>query len=202
MAYKDEAMTKLRREDLWSLEDYDQRRPEFRRQVMAHKKNRVLVLGEHLRLCFEDRLTMQYQIQEMLRIEKVFDAAGIEDELAAYNPLIPDGDNWKATLMLEYDDVAERQRKVIELVGIEQKVWLQVDGFAPVIPVADEDMERSDAERTSTVHFLRYQLTSEQVQAVRQGAEIYAGVDHPHYAVAGQTLPEKVQASLRADVAV
>lgn len=194
-------MTALTRNDLWSLEEYDRERPEFRRLVMAHKKDRELVLGDHIRLCFEDRLTMQYQIQEMLRIEKIFDAAGIEDELAAYNPLIPDGDNWKATLMLEYADVAERQRKVVELVGIEDRVWLQVEGFDPVIPIADEDMDRSDAERTSTVHFLRYQLTPAQVDAVRQGAAIHAGVDHPLYSIAGHSLPVKLYDSLRADLA-
>ena len=193
-------MSALTREDLWSLEEYDLRRPEFRRQVIEHKKDRVLSLGDHLRLYFEDRLTMQYQIQEMLRIEKVFDAAGIEDELAAYNPLIPDGDNWKATLMLEYDDVEERQRKVVELVGIEHKLWLQVDGFAPIIPVADEDMERTDAEKTSTVHFLRFQLTAEEIAAVRNDAAISAGVDHPHYLVAARNIPEAVRNSLKADL--
>lgn len=193
-------MPALTREDLWPLEEYDKRRPEFRRQVIAHKKDRELRLGDHLRLCFEDRLTMQYQIQEMLRIEKVFDAAGIEDELAAYNPLIPDGDNWKATLMLEYDDVEERQRKVVELVGIEQKVWLQVEGFAPIIPIADEDMDRTDAEKTSTVHFLRYQLTPQVVEAVRQGAAISAGVDHSNYFVDARIVPGAVRNSLQADL--
>jgi hypothetical protein len=193
-------MSALTREDLWTLEEYDTRRPEFRRQVIAHKKNRELRLGDHLRLCFEDRLTMQYQIQEMLRIEKVFDAAGIEDELQAYNPLIPDGDNWKATLMLEYDNVEERQHKVVELVGIEHKVWLQVDGFAPIIAIADEDMDRSDADKTSTVHFLRYQLTPEEVDAVRKGAAISAGVDHPHYLLDARIVPEAVRASLESDL--
>jgi len=191
----------LTREDLWTLEEYDRRRPEFRREVIAHKKNRELRLGDHIRLCFEDRLTMQYQIQEMLRIEKVFDAAGIEDELQAYNPLIPDGDNWKATLMLEYDDVTERQRKVVELVGIEQKVWLQVEGFAPIVPVADEDMDRTDEEKTSTVHFLRYQLSKEEINAVRQGVAISAGVDHPHYLVDARPIPEVVRKSLVDDLA-
>ena len=194
-------MAMLTREDLWSLEEYDRCRPEFRLQVMAHKKNRELVLGENLRLTFEDRMTIQYQIQEMLRIEKVFDAAGIADELAAYTPLIPDGDNWKATLMLEYLDVGERQSKVVELVGIENKVWLQVDGFAPVFPIADEDLERRDTGRTSTVHFLRYQLTPEQVQAVRRGAAIRAGMDHPRYVIDGQAVPEALRDSLRADLA-
>ena len=195
-------MTALTRDDLWSLEAYDQRRSDFRRQVMAHKKNRELALGNNLRLCFEDRMTIQYQIQEMLRIEKIFDAAGIEDELAAYNPLIPDGDNWKATMMLEYLDVAERQRKVVELVGIETQVWLQVEGFDPVYPIADEDMERADADRTSTVHFLRYQLTADQVKVVRQGAVIHAGVDHPHYVFEGQLLPGVLRDSLRDDLVV
>ena len=194
-------MVHLQRSDLWSLEAYDERRNDFRRQVMAHKKNRELVLGPNLRLCFEDRMTIQYQIQEMLRIEKIFDAAGIEEELGAYNPLIPDGDNWKATMMLEYVDVAERQRQVVELIGIENRVWLQVDGFDPITPIADEDLERADAEKTSTVHFLRYQLTAEQVQAVKQGAVIRAGVDHPHYVVEGQILPEVLRDSLEADLA-
>ena len=194
-------MAYLQRSDLWSLEDYDERRNDFRRQVMSHKKDRELVLGPNLRLCFEDRMTIQYQIQEMLRIEKIFDAAGIEEELSAYNPLIPDGNNWKATMMLEYTDVAERQRRLVELVGIEKRVWLQIDGFDPITPIADEDLDRTDAEKTSTVHFLRFQLTTDHVEAVKHGAVIRAGVDHPHYVVEGQILPEGLYDSLRADLA-
>ena len=149
-------MKKLARSDLWSLEQYSEERSNFRSQVMAHKKTRQLALTDHARLYFEDAMTIRYQVQEMLRIEKVFEAEGIEEELEAYNPLIPDGSNWKATFMLEYADVDQRQQMVKELVGIETKVWMQVDGCDKVYPIADEDLDRSDGDRTSKEHFLRF----------------------------------------------
>ena len=152
-------MPALSRADLWTLEEYAERRPTFRQEVMAHKKNRQLALGENARLYFEDALTIKYQIQEMLRIEKVFEAAGINEELEAYNPLIPDGHNWKATFMVEYADPAERAQRLAQLIGIESKVWLQVDGCDRVYPIADEDLERANESKTSSVHFLRFELT-------------------------------------------
>lgn len=193
-------MQKLARDDLWSLEDYSERRPSFRAEVMAHKKRRQLMLGNHARLYFEDATTIRYQVQEMLRIEKVFEAAGIEEELDAYNPLIPDGHNWKATFMLEYPDVDERQKKVVELVDIENTVWLSVGEEEKIFAIADEDLERSDGERTSTVHFMRFELTPSMRVAVKQGATIYAGVDHPNYTVKKFAIADAIRESLAADI--
>jgi hypothetical protein len=193
-------MKKLSRADLWSLEEYAERRPAFRAQVIAHKKLRQVALDEHARLYFEDETTVRYQIQEMLRIEKVFEAQGIEDELEAYNPLIPDGSNWKATFMLEYDDPQERQRRVTQLIGIEDKVWVQVEGCDRVYAIADEDLSRDDGTKTSTVHFLRFELTRDMVSAVSSGAAISAGIDHPGLPVAGLALPDPVRAALAADL--
>ncbi len=193
-------MKKLTRADLWSLEDYAERREQFRAEVMRHKRDRQLPLNEHARLYFEDATTIRYQIQEMLRIEKVFEAAGIEEELEAYNPLIPDGNNWKATFMLEYDDVEQRQQMVTQLIGIETRVWLQVEGCARVCPIADEDLERSDGERTSTVHFLRFELTPEMVRALQQGAPLSAGIDHPNMTVDCTQVPPAVRDSLVNDL--
>jgi hypothetical protein len=194
-------MKKLARSDLWSLEQYSEERSRFRSQVMAHKKNRQLGLTEHARLYFEDAMTIRYQVQEMLRIEKVFEAAGIEEELEAYNPLIPDGSNWKATFMLEYADVDQRQQMVKELVGIETKVWMQVDGCDKVYPIADEDLERSDGDRTSTVHFLRFELSPFMVATLQGGADLFAGIDHPKMSVVQLQVPEPVRESLIADLA-
>lgn len=174
-------MSKLTRADLYSLEQYAEKRAEFRARVMAHKKNRQIAIGPNATLYFEDRLTMQYQIQEMLRIEKIFEAAGIEEELAAYNPLIPDGDNWKATFMMEYSDPEERKQQLAKLVGVEDKVWIKVGDSAPVNPIADEDLERDTEEKTSSVHFLRFQLSPEQIAAAKAGAEIQMGIEHPAY---------------------
>lgn len=192
-------MNKLIRSDLMSLEEYSEKRPDFRAAVMTHKKNRQLPLGEHARLYFENRLTIQYQIQEVLRVEKTFDAAGIEEELAAYNPLIPDGANLKATFMLEFPDAAERQRKTRELRGIEHKVWLQVEGYDRVYPVANEDLSRDDGERTSTVHFFRYEFTPTMIVALQNGAALSAGILHPLYTVDGFKVAESIQNSLLAD---
>ena len=160
-------MNKLKREDLMSLEEYDQARPEFRQKVMAHKKNRLVRLNENAALYFEDQLTIQYQVQEMLRIEKVFDAQGIQEELDTYNPLIPDGSNWKVTFMLEYPDVEERKKMLARLTGIEEKVWVRVDDLEKVYPIANEDLERTTEEKTSSVHFVRFELTDEMIVAAK-----------------------------------
>ena len=194
-------MKKLARGDLWSLEQYSEERSNFRSQVMAHKKTRQLALTDHARLYFEDAMTIRYQVQEMLRIEKVFEAEGIEAELEASHPLIPDGSNWKATFMLEYADVDQRQQMVKELVGIETKVWMQVDGCDKVYPIADEDLDRSDGDRTSTVHFLRFELSSQMVAALQGGASLFAGIDHPRMSVVQLQVPGPVRESLIADLA-
>ncbi len=193
-------MNKLSREDLWSLEEYSDKRNEFRAQVMAHKKNRQLSIDDHARLYFEDRLTIQYQIQEMLRIEKVFDRDGIQDELDAYNPLIPDGNNWKATFMLEYDDVDERRQQLAKLHGVEDKVWLQVQDYEKVTPIADEDLEREDTQKTSSVHFLRFELSEPMVVALKQGANLRAGIDHPNYPKVDVAVPQNIRDALVQDL--
>ena len=163
-------MSALSRSDLWSLEEYAEERPAFRARVLAHKKNRQLPLGENARLYFEDALTIKYQIQEMLRIERVFEPAGIEEELEAYNPLIPDGHNWKATFMLEFADPDVRAQRLAELVGIEDKVWLQVEGCDRIYPICDEDLERATEDKTSSVHFMRFELTPSMIAAMGAGA--------------------------------
>jgi hypothetical protein len=193
-------MPALSRADLWSLEEYAELRPGFRQQVIAHKKNRQVPLGENARLYFEDALTIKYQIQEMLRIEKVFEAAGIAEELESYNPLIPDGHNWKATLMVEYPDPAERALRLSQLIGIEDKVWLQVEDCDRVYPIADEDISRENEVKTSSVHFLRFELTPVMMAAVARGAAIFAGVDHPAYTVGPIRLSPGVRDSLAADI--
>ncbi len=172
---------KLSREDLYPLEKYAELRSEFRARVLAHKKNRKLCIGEWATLYFEDRLTMQYQIQEMLRIERIFESAGIQDELDAYNPLIPDGSNLKATFMIEVPDVDERRVVLSKLVAVEDHVWVRVGDAEPVYAIADEDMERNTADKTSAVHFLRFELTPAMVAAAKQGASISAGIDHAAY---------------------
>lgn len=171
----------LTRSDLMSLEEYAQQRDDFRRKVIAHKKHRRVGVGPHLFLYFEDRLTIQYQIQEMLRIEKIFEAEGIQEELATYNPLIPDGSNLKATAMLEYQDVEERKRQLALLRGIEDRVWIQVAGFDRVYAIANEDLERSNAEKTSAVHFMRFELDTDSIAALRGGTELAIGSDHNFY---------------------
>ena len=171
----------LKRSDLMSLEQYSEKRGEFRRRVIAHKKHRRVGVGPHLFLYFEDRLTVQYQVQEMLRIEKIFESAGIEEELAAYNPLIPDGHNLKATAMLEYQDVAERKRQLALLKGIEDLVWIQVGGFDRVYAISNEDLERSNAEKTSAVHFMRFELEPAMIAALRGGAALKMGSSHEFY---------------------
>lgn len=174
-------MNKLAPADLWKLEDYARERTAFRARVLAHKKPRTIHLGAHLTLVFEDRLTVQYQVQEMLRIERIFEAGGIADELAAYNPLIPDGGNLKATLLIEYDDVEQRRRELERLRGIEHDIRLAVDGAEPAATVADEDLERSNEAKTAAVHFLRFELVPAAIAAWRAGAGVRLAVDHPHY---------------------
>ncbi len=193
-------MEKLRREDLYSLEKYAEIRPQFREQIMAHKKNRQLQIGLHARLYFEDRLTMQYQVQEMLRVERIFETAGIEDELGTYNPLIPDGSNWKATFMMEYDDIEERRLALMQLKGVEGRVWVKVAGFDKVWAIADEDLEREDEHKTSSVHFLRFELAPEMIRAVKQGATIGVGIDHPAYRHETDPVPAAARNSLAGDL--
>ena len=174
-------MSKLKREDLFSLEQYAEQRAGFRDRVLAHKKNRRVNIGPHLSLYFEDRLTIQYQVQEMLRIEKIFEAGAIQEELDTYNPLIPDGGNLKATAMLEFEDVELRRKRLGELVRVENHIWLQVNGHKKVYAIANEDLERSTDEKTSAVHFLRFELDREMVTAAQSEARISLGVDHDFY---------------------
>jgi hypothetical protein len=175
-------MKALLHDELMSLEEYHRNRAGFRQRVMAHKRPRRIALGAHLALYFEDRLTIQYQIQEMLRIERIFESQAIQEELDTYNPLIPDGDNLKATCMIEYPDEAERQRRLKELLDIENQIWVRVgDDGDPVFAIADEDLDRSTEDKTSAVHFLRFQLDTEQIAALKSGKALIAGVDHPAY---------------------
>jgi len=193
-------MQKLTRAELYSLETYAEIRQEFKAKVMAHKTNRRLPLGPHATLYLEDRLTMQYQIQEMLRAERIFEPEGIDEELAAYNPLIPDGANWKATFMLEYVDIEERRKALEQMLGIEGRVWVRVAGFEPVWAIADEDLERETAEKTSSVHFLRFEFTPAMVAAMQAGKGVAAGIDHDAYRHEVDPLPDNVLTSLLADL--
>ncbi|WP_020558356.1 DUF3501 family protein [Thiofilum flexile] len=192
-------MNPLSRADLMSLEQYSIERPTFRKQVIEHKAARKVALGSNATLYFENRLTIQYQIQEMLRIERVFEAGGIKDELDAYNPLIPDGSNWKATFMLEFPDPEERKRQLACLIGIERQIWVQIAGFEKVFAIANEDMPRETAEKTAAVHFLRFELSSGMRQAALNGTTISMGVDHPNYHHA-ITVNQATQQSLSADL--
>jgi len=191
----------LTRDDLLSLEQYAAERNAFRARVMAHKKNRRLPLGEHLSLYFEDALTMQYQIQEILRAEKLFEANEINEELDAYNPLIPDGSNLKVTLMIEYKDPQSRTEALAKLIGIERQTWLQVEGFAKVFAIANEDLERETEDKTSAVHFLRYEFTPEMIAALKEGVSMNAGVEHVNYTQQLAPIPENVRDSLQNDFA-
>ena len=181
----------ITRNDLMSLEQYAEKRGEFRQQVLEHKKHRQVALGPNATLYFEDRLTLLYQIQEMLRIEKVFEADGINEELEAYNPLIPSGRNFKATFMIEYPDPTVRAAQLEKMVRIEDLVWMQIGEHDKVWSIADEDLERSTEEKTSAVHFLRFELSEEMAQALKNGADWKIGVQHPVYtyelAVEGET---------------
>ncbi len=185
---------------LMTLEAYAKARKDFRARVLAHKKHRTVALGEHLTLIFEDELTIRYQVQEMLRVERIFEEDGIRDELAAYDPLIPDGSNWKATMLIEYPDVAERQAQLAVLRGIEDKVWIEVAGHARVYAIADEDMDRSNDEKTSAVHFLRFELTPPMIAALRAGGDLAIGVAHPAYTAQIDRVSPAVKSSLAGDL--
>lgn len=194
-------MAHITRDSLMPLEAYAKARPEFRAKVMAHKKDRTLQLGENVTLIFEDELTIRYQVQEMLRAERIFEEDGISDELAAYNPLVPDGSNWKCTMMIEYPDESERRAWLSRLIGIEDKVYVQVAGCERVYAIADEDLERENDQKTSSVHFMRFELTPAMISALRGGAELAIGVDHPNYAARLQKVSDASLASLMADLA-
>jgi hypothetical protein len=191
---------KLKRESLYSLEQYAEIRDDYRAQIIAHKKHRQVQIGPNARLYFEDALTMQYQVQEMLRSERLFEAEGIEEELATYNPLIPDGSNWKATFMVEFAEENDRRAALARMIGIEDKVWVQVDGYERVYAIADEDLEREDTEKTSSVHFLRFELAPEMTHAVKTGASIAAGIDHDAYRHRLDALAADVRDSLASDL--
>ncbi|MBA3903400.1 MAG: DUF3501 domain-containing protein [Rhodocyclaceae bacterium] len=192
-------MNALTHEKLYSLEQYARLRPEFRARVIAHKKNRQLPIGPHATLYFEDALTMQYQVQEMLRLERMFEPELIQEELDVYNPLVPDGHNWKATFMIEYSDEDERRQALATLIGIEKKVWMQVEGCGKVYPIANEDLDRETEDKTAAVHFLRFELTPQMIAAAKAGAAIRAGIDHDRYRES-LTVPAAVRESLVADL--
>jgi len=193
-------MQKLKRDDLYSLEQYSEARDAFREEVLKHKSNRRLALGTNAALYFEDRMTMQYQVQEMLRIERIFEADGINEELAAYNPLIPDGSNWKATFMVEFPEEEERRVMLTQLVDIENLVFMQVGDLDKCYAIADEDLERADEAKTSAVHFMRFELSSEQVTALKGGAELTAGIDHENYKVKISPVADNIRLSLLGDL--
>jgi hypothetical protein len=194
-------MPQIKRDSLLTLEAYSKARPEFRARVMAHKTHRTVPVGDHVTLIFEDELTVRYQVQEMLRVERIFEEEGIEEELAAYNPLIPDGANWKVTMMIEYPDVEVRQQMLAKLVGIEDRVWVQVAGHSRVYAVADEDLERATETKTSSVHFLRFELHPDMVRALKGGAALSIGIDHPEYSAAVLGVDSATRGSLVNDLA-
>jgi hypothetical protein len=183
-----------------TLEAYSRERSKFREKVLAHKKHRTLGVGPNVTLVFEDELTMRYQVQEMLRVERIFEEAGIQDELDAYNPLVPDGSNWKATMLIEYPDVEERRRMLPKLIGLEDKVWVRVEGSPTVYAIADEDLERENDEKTSSVHFLRFELDDAMKGRLRAGAALSVGVEHPNYSARIAEVSDAVRASLIGDL--
>ncbi|HUP98434.1 MAG TPA: DUF3501 family protein [Usitatibacter sp.] len=193
-------MQKLSRDSLMTLEAYAKARKEFRARVIAHKKQRTVHLGEHVTLIFEDELTIRYQVQEMLRIEKIFEEQGIQDEIDAYNPLIPDGRNFKATMLIEYEDEGERREALAKLKGVEDRAWVRAEGCAPVHAIADEDLERENDVKTSSVHFLRFELTREMAEALKYGVSLAIGVDHPHYRASLDPVAPEVRMSLVKDL--
>ena len=193
-------MAVITAESLMSLEQYAKTRKEYRAKVLAHKKNRTLMLGGHITLVFEDETTMRYQIQEMLRVERIFEEEGIRDELNAYNPLVPDGSNWKATMLIQYPDIEERRKALAGLIGVEDRVWVGVEGHPRVHAIADEDLERETDEKTSSVHFLRFELTAQMKQALEQGAGISIGIDHPNCTVTIDPVPGQVRDALLKDL--
>ena len=192
-------MNKLCATDLMSLEQYARERPAFRARVLQHKTERQLAVGPNATWCFEDRLTVQYQVQEMLRAERIFEPEGIGEELAAYNPLIPDGQNWKVTLLLEFD-AAERPHALAQLKGVEDRCWVQIAGHERVLAIADEDLERENEQKTSAVHFLRFELGAPMIASLRGGAALGVGIDHPHYRHEVAPVPPAVQRSLTDDL--
>lgn len=191
---------RITRDSLMTLEAYAKARPEFRKRVIEHKKLRTLSLGDHVTLMFEDELTVRYQIQEMLRIEKIFDEEGILHELESYSPLVPDGNNFKATMMIEYADPAERKHALSQLIGVEDKVWVQVEGSPRVYAIADEDLDRENDEKTSSVHFLRFELTKDMREALKYGVTLSVGIDHDHYRAMINPLPAANRDALVADL--
>jgi len=196
-----DTMEKISRDSLMTLEAYAKARKDFRAKVIAHKKHRTVHLGAHVTLVFEDRLTIQYQVQEMLRVEKIFEEEGIQEELDAYNPLIPDGRNFKATMLIEYEDVLERKAALALLKGIEEHTFVRVEGCAPVYAIADEDLERENEEKTSSVHFLRFELTKEMAESLKYGVGLAVGIDHPHYQARLDPVAPEMRAALVADLA-
>jgi len=193
-------MAAITRDSLMTLEAYAKVRKEFRANVMAHKKNRSVQMGEHVTLLFEDEMTMRYQIQEMLRAERIFEQNGIQDELDAYNPLVPDGSNWKATMMIQFPDADERRRALARLIGIEDRVWVQMEGCPRVYAIADEDLERETEDKTSSVHFLRFELDPAMKKALSSGANVRMGVDHPNYQATVDPVAAAVRESLLKDL--
>jgi hypothetical protein len=194
-------MTKVTRESLMTLEAYSKARPELRQQIIAHKKLRSVHLGEHVNLLFEDEKTIRYQIQEMLRVEKIFDEEGIQHELESYAPLIPDGSNFKATMLIEYGDEKARKAALAKMHGIERQVWVQVEGSAKVFAIADEDLERENEQKTSSVHFLRFELTPDMAAALKYGVSLSIGVTHPAYSATVSPLSNEQRNALVADLA-
>ena len=193
-------MKKLTRENLFSLEKYSEIRNDFRLKIMAHKKNRRLAIGPNTTLYFEDCLIMRYQIQEMLRAEKIFESSAIDDELVVYNALIPDGNNWKATFMIEFTKEEERRAALKKMLGIENNLWLKIEGFNEIHPVSDEDLERRDDNKTSAVHFLRFQLDHEMIDALKGGCQLSAGINHPEYKYTVNPIPQNISESLISDL--
>lgn len=194
-------MPQITRDSLLTLEGYAKVRPTMRAEIMAHKKNRMVELGDHVTLIFEDEKTMRYQVQEMLRAERTFEEEGIQDELDAYNPLIPDGTNWKATMMIQYSDPDERKDALARLKGIEDRIWMQVADQPKVFAIADEDLERETEEKTSSVHFLRFELDPTSIAAAKSGAAIRMGIDLDAYKIEPMTLAENTRAALVVDLA-
>ena len=193
-------MPHITRESLLTLEAYSRARNRIRDEVLQHKRARTVALGPNVTLAFEDEMTMRYQVQEMLRVERIFEDSGIQDELDAYNPLIPDGSNWKATLLIEYPDTDERKRMLAKLIGIEDRVWVQIEGCDRVYAIADEDLERETAEKTASVHFLRFELDASMKSRLQAGADLAMGIDHPHYTYTIAQVDEATQHSLLRDL--
>jgi hypothetical protein len=193
-------MAKITRDSLLTLEAYARARPEFRARVLAHKKHRTLTIGPNVTLVFEDELTMRYQVQEMLRVERIFEDSAIQEEIDAYNPLIPDGGNWKATMLIEYPDVEERKRMLALLRGIEDRVWVRIEGCERVYAIADEDLERENDEKTASVHFLRFELDRSMRSRLAAGASLAMGVDHASYSHTLAGVADETIVSLKCDL--